>query len=142
MYCHTRVSFATVSFRATKLVTKYLLIIIIQTSILYRDVRSSIGLYQSFHWCSIASPCCTCFGTVCRFFCSVALFVQTMHYRLYSRGSFETFTRQVPELPDQKPAQGVHHQPSNSKEHVWHAIVGLSFLFFIPSNLWRRHSLL
>ena len=25
---------------------------------LYRDVRSSIGLYQSFHWCSIASPCC------------------------------------------------------------------------------------
>jgi hypothetical protein len=49
----------------------------------------------------------TCFGTVSRFFCSVALLVQAMHYRIYSRGSFETFTQQVPELPDQKPAQGV-----------------------------------
>jgi len=158
--CHTHVSFATVSFRATKLVQRC----------------QHSGLYQSFHRRSIASPSCvwcqhlfalsqaartgkfkssgekagdcscsciptkagqaypcgglhkvlfavthtyfticvTCFVPYLVFFCSVALFVQTMPYRIYSTVSFEMFTGQVPELPDQKPAQVIHHQPSNS----------------------------
>ena len=56
-----------------------------------------------------------------------------MHNRIYSRDSFESFTGQVPELPDQKPAQVVHFQPSNSKEQVCYAIVGFSCSCLFPA---------
>ena len=55
-----------------------------------------------------------------------------MHNRIYSRDSFETFTGQVPLLPDQNPAQVVHLQPSNYKEQVWYAILGFSCSCLFP----------
>ena len=55
-----------------------------------------------------------------------------MHSRIYSWGSVETFTGQVPQLPDQKPAEVVHFQPSNYKEQVWYAILGFSCCCLFP----------
>jgi len=57
---------------------------------------------------------------------------QKMHNRIYSWDSVETFTGQVPQLPDQKPAEVVHFQPSNYKEQVWYAIVGFSCCCLFP----------
>ena len=55
-----------------------------------------------------------------------------MHNRIYSWGSVETFTGQVPQLPDQKSAEVVHFQPSHYKEQVWYAILGFSCCCLFP----------
>jgi hypothetical protein len=65
------------------------------------------------------------------FVLSIPMF-QKMHNRIYSWDSVETFTGQVPQLPDQKPAEVVHFQPSNYKEQVWYAIVAFSCCCLFP----------
>jgi len=64
------------------------------------------------------------------FVLSILIF-QKMHNRIYSRDS-ETFTGQVPQLPDQKPVQVVHLQPSNYKGQVWYAILGFTCSCLFP----------